>query len=91
MVMMTQPMAVSLALGPVPAMAVRILWDLPHASGRWLASSPRPRIRDRRLITNHVAVPGAGRDGRAQFQERAMGHKGMACGRYGHALACSSL
>lgn len=39
MVKMATPKAVSLALGPVPAMAVRILWDLPHASGRWLASS----------------------------------------------------
>jgi hypothetical protein len=42
MVKMAQPMVASLALGPVPAMVVRILWGLPHTCGRWLASSIGP-------------------------------------------------
>jgi hypothetical protein len=47
MVKMPEPMAVNLALSPVPAVVVRTFMKPPHASGRWRPRFPGPGIRNR--------------------------------------------
>ena len=90
MVKVAQPMAVNVALSPVPAMVVRILMGPPHASGRWLARS-RSRHQKPASEGKLRGRPGAASVGRGQVSESAIDHKSRARGRRGHAMACSSL
>jgi hypothetical protein len=91
MVKVPQPMAVNLALSPVPAVVVRTFMKPPHASGRWRPRFPGPRHQKPTPEGKRAADPVAARACRRQVPESAEGHKRKAHGRHRHAMACSPL
>jgi hypothetical protein len=91
MVKVPQPMAVNLALSPVPAVVVRTFMEPPHASGRCGGPVSWSRHQKPASEGKRVAGPVAARACRRQVPESAEGHKGKVHGRHSHAMACSSL
>jgi hypothetical protein len=79
MVKVPQPMAVNLALSPVPAVVVRTFMKPPHASGRWRPRFPVPGIRNRHRKGNARPIRSlpAPAEGRSPKAPRAINVKPM--------------
>jgi hypothetical protein len=85
MVMVPQPRTVSIALSPVPAIAVRTFMKPPHAAG---ARRPPSRFRHQETAPegNTRGDPIAARADRRQVPESAGGHEDNAHGRHRHTM-----